>query len=77
MNNKIEENQRDTIILRQINQSENPVCTDHDCISTNEWQIESKKSIHKLLDYFTTHTVQYKSSGMMLRAHSDVLYFYE
>ena len=58
MNNKIEENQRDTIILRQINQPENPGLNEHDCISTNECKIETKKSVHKLLDDCNTHTVQ-------------------
>ena len=33
--------------------------------------------MHKLLDYSDTHpsaTLQYKSCGMVLKAHSDVLY---
>ena len=42
--------------------------------------IETEEAIHKFLDYCSTHsnsTLRYKSSGMLLKAHSDTSYFSE
>ena len=43
-------------------------------------KIEKEKEIQKLLDYCATHpnaTLRYKASRVVLKAHSDALYFFE
>ena len=42
--------------------------------------IETEKAAQKLIDYYATHpdaTLHYKTSGMILKAHSDASYFTE
>ena len=79
-NPPITENQRDAFILRQSNLFGAPSHPEnYSCVKISG-TIKTDKSVYKLLDYCAIHpddTLQYKSSVMILKSHSDVSYLSE